>query len=149
MKKGRSASHPTYRLVVGWNEYVDFPDWGIRGLRAKMDTGARSSALHVDNIEPRSGSRVSFDVVLHRRHRDRRVRVNARVVRRGRVRSSSGHRTLRPFVVTTVRIGPVERKIEVGLVDRGEMVFRLLLGRTALDGIIIDAGRAALLGRPS
>ena len=57
----------TPRILIGWNEYVDIPEWGIERLRAKIDTGAWSSALHVENIEELPRGRVCFDVVLHRR----------------------------------------------------------------------------------
>ena len=60
------SHHRTEPHRIGWNEFVDIPEWGIKGLRAKVDTGARSSALHVENIERLSRDRVRFDVVLHR-----------------------------------------------------------------------------------
>jgi hypothetical protein len=133
-------------LVIGWTEYVDVPEWGIRGLRAKVDTGARTSALHVENIEELPRGYVRFDVVLHRAKRDRRVHVRTRISRRGRVRSSSGHQTNRLFVEATIRIGPVEKRIEVGLVDRQKMIYRMLLGRAALSGpFLIDVDRRMVL----
>jgi len=71
------------------------------------------------------------------------------VRRRARVRSSTGHYTWRLFVATRLRLGPVEREIEVSLVDRGPMIFRMLLGRTALAGAFwIDPSHRALFGRP-
>lgn len=136
--------------VIGWNEYVDLPQWGIRGLRAKVDTGARSSALHVENIEEIGHGRVRFDVVLHRHKRDRRVHVETRIRRRGRVRSSSGEASSRIFVGTYVRMGEEEHYVELSLVDRRRMIHRMLLGRSALeDRFLVDVGRRALLGRPS
>jgi len=135
------------RPVVGWSEYVALPEWGIPAIRAKTDTGARSSALHVDRIEELSRGRVvRFEVVLHRQRRHRSVSVVAPVSRRARVRSSNGHYSLRVFVTTTIRIGPVERKIEISLVDREQMIYRMLLGRTALEGLLVDAGHKDLLG---
>ena len=124
----------TPRVLIGWNEYVEIPDWGIRRLRAKVDTGARSSALHVENIEelPRGG--VQFDVGPNREKRDRRVHVATRITRRGRVRSSTGHYETCVFVMAPVQIGPIERQVEVSLVDREKMIFRMLLGRTAQHG---------------
>ena len=134
------------RLLIGWNEYVDIPDWGIRRLRAKVDTGARSSALHVENIVELPHRHVRFDVVLHRAKRDRRVHVTAPIARFGRVRSSTGRYEMRIFVEASVMLGPVERRIEVSLVDRGKMIFRMLLGRTALAGhFVIDPGRRHIL----
>jgi len=137
------------RVVIGWNEYVDLPEWGVRGLRAKVDTGARTSAIHVENIEELPRGRVRFDVVLHRKQRDRRVHVLTRVVRRARVRSSSGHYSTRIFVSTPMLLGGVERDIELSLVDREKMIFRMLLGRAALGApFLIDAGHRVALGRP-
>jgi hypothetical protein len=132
---------------VGWNEYVDLPDWGVSGLRAKMDSGARTSALHVENIHELPGGRVRFDVILDRRRSHRRVHVNARVRRRARVRSSTGHYTTRIFVRTRLRVGPVERDVEISLVDREKMIFRMLLGRSALEGLLIDVQHRALLSK--
>ncbi len=125
------------KTLIGWSEYVDLPEWGVRGLKAKIDTGARSSALHVEDIEPLRGGRVRFVVVVHKEKRDRHLHVEARVVRRSRVRSSTGHYENRYFVATTLRLGGVERKIEISLVDREKMRFRMLIGRTALAGAFV------------
>lgn len=137
------------KIVVGWNENVDLPDWGIKRLGAKVDTGAQTSALHVENIESIGRGRIRFDVVVHREKRDRHFPVTARVVRRARVRSSNGHYDVRYFVETTVRIGPVEKTIEVSLVDRGKMAHRMLLGRSALRGdFVVDVSRRHVLDKP-
>ncbi len=134
------------KVLIGCNEYIDIPEWGIKRLRAKVDTGARTSALHVENIEELSRGRVRFDVVLHRLKRDRRVSVTTRIARRGRVRSSTGHYEMRIFVEAPVRIGPIEQEVEVSLVDRERMIFRMLLGRTALAGhFLIDPAHGQLL----
>ena len=133
-------------VLIGWTEMIDLPDWGVRNLRAKVDTGARTSALHVENIEELPRNYVRFDVVLHRQKRDRRIHVKAKISRRGRVRSSTGHQTERLFVETNLTIGPITKKIEVSLVDREKMIHRMLLGREALKGpIIIDVDRRMAL----
>lgn len=137
------------KILIGWNESVDLPDWGIKRLGAKIDTGARSSALHVEDLVPLTRSRVRFRVVIHREHRDRHVPVVARVSRRARVRSSNGEFETRYFVKTTMRLGAVEKEIEMSLVDRGKMVHRMLIGRTALTGdFLVDVSRRHLLDRP-
>jgi ribosomal protein S6--L-glutamate ligase len=134
-------------LIIGWAEYVALPEWGIAGLRAKVDTGARSSALHVERIEPLPDRQVAFDVVLRRR--GKRVRVTAPIVREGRVRSSSGESSTRLFVETLLRLGDHEKRIEISLVDRAPMIHRMLLGRSALTGaILIDVDARYRLGRP-
>lgn len=134
------------KLVVGWNEYVDFPEWGVRRLGAKVDTGAKTSALHVEDVELLPRGRIRFDVVVHRTRRDRHVHVTTKIVRRSRVKSSNGEFEQRYFVRTTMVLGPVEKEVELSLVDRGSMIHRMLLGRTALRGdFIVDVSRRHLL----
>ena len=143
----RSTGAP---LIIGVTEYVDIPAWRILRLRAKIDTGARSSALHVENIRELGAGRVRFDVRLSRSESDRRVTVEARIARRGQVRPSSGEPEQRIFVAVKVRIGPVEREIELSLVDRGRMIFRMLIGRRALaQAFLVDPGRRYVLYQPS
>jgi len=126
---------------------VDLPEWRILRLRAKVDTGAKSSALHVDNLRELPHDRVRFDVRLHRRYPERTVTVEAKVTRRTRVRSSSGASELRIFVETQVRVGTVAFTAELGLVDRQRMIYRMLLGRTALGArFYVDPSRRYLLG---
>ncbi len=135
-------------VVIGWTEFVDLPEWGVRKLRAKVDTGARTSALHVENIEELPRGFVRFDVVLHRKIRDRRIHVKAKISRRGVVRSSTGHNTVRLFVKTTLKLGPIEKEVEVSLVDRQKMIHRMLLGRAALTGpIMVDVDRRNVLSK--
>jgi hypothetical protein len=132
--------------VIGLAEYVDIPGWRIRGLRAKVDTGARSSALHVENLRELGRGRVRFDVRLHRLRSERRVTVEAPIARRARVRASTGVASTRIFVAVTVRIGTVVQEIELGLVDRANMLYRMLLGRMALSGyFLVDPSRRYLL----
>ena len=129
-------------VLIGWTENVDLPEWDVRKLRAKVDTGARSSALHVENIVELPRNRVRFDIVLHRKKRNRRYHVTSRIERRSRVRSSNGSTETRYFVRTLLRLGPVEKMIEVSLVDRGAMIHRMLLGRSALSGpFLIDVDK--------
>lgn len=132
---------------IGWCEYVDIPEWDIYGLRAKADTGARSSSLHVENLVELPRNRVGFEVILNRRKRDRRVDVIAPIARQGRVRSSIGVSAERHFVTCTIHIGPIEREIELNLVDRGHMIYRMLLGRSALTGLLVDASRQYAFGK--
>ena len=142
----RLSVTPHRKLTVGWHEAVALPDWGVAALQAKIDTGARSSAVHVDRIEPLSGHRVGFDIILSKSGR-RRVHVVTRVSRTGRVRSSTGHTETRFFVNTRVRLGTIERAVELSLVDRSIMRFRMLLGRTALNGVLVDPSQVQLLDK--
>ena len=139
----------TTKTVLGWSEYVAFPKWGLEGVHAKVDTGARSSALHVDNLIRIKNNRVQFEIVLDRDKPEKRTRVKAPVLRWSRVRSSCGDYHLRPFVLASIRLGPVEKEIELSLVSREKMIFRMLLGRTALAGdFVVDvSGRRSLGGR--
>jgi hypothetical protein len=135
-------------LVIGAAEFVDIPAWGVRGLAAKVDTGARTSALHVENVRELPRGRVRFDVRLHRRLPERRVTVEAAIHRRGRVRSTSGDAEPRLFVAVGIHVGPVRKRVELGLVDRKNMIYRMLLGRSALSGsFLVDSGRRFLLSR--
>lgn len=136
-------------LIIGVTEYVNIPAWGIVRLRAKIDTGARSSALHVENIREFGIDWVRFDVRLHRDRHEKRVTVEAPIARRGRVRPSTGVLESRIFVAVSVHIGPVEREVELSLVDRGNMIFRMLIGRNALaHAFLVDPGRRYVLRKP-
>jgi hypothetical protein len=132
--------------VIGCAEYVSIPAWHVRHIRAKVDTGARTSAVHVEHVREVGHGIVRFDVRLHRNRSERRVTVEAPISRRGRVRTSSGLTQARIFVRCVIRIGPVEREIEVSLVDRAHMIFRMLLGRSALShGILVDPSKSYLV----
>ncbi|MFG0284272.1 MAG: ATP-dependent zinc protease [Phycisphaerales bacterium JB039] len=124
--------------VLGWRERVAIPSWGVRGIRAKIDTGARTSAIHVTHIEPVDADRVRFEVVTRERPARRTVTVEAGVVRWTSVRPSSGDAQQRPVVSAAIRIGPVRRTIEVSLVSREGMLCRMLIGRRALEGLLVD-----------
>lgn len=134
--------------TIGWTEYIDYPAWGIDGVKAKIDTGARSSALHVENLEEIDAHHVSFDVMYSRRAPYKRKRVVAKVTKWARVRSSTGHYQKRCFVRTSIKIGECERQIELSLVSREKMLFRMLLGRKALEGqFVVDVSRRNLLSK--
>lgn len=137
--------------MIGLAEYVDLPDWGVLRLRAKVDTGARSSALHVDDLRELPRGRVRFDVRLHRDRPERRTTIEAPVTRVCRVRSTSGVSELRVFVTTTLRVGPCAIRAELGLVDRAQMIYRMLLGRSALGArFLVDPSQRYLLsGAPA
>jgi len=120
---------------------VDIPEWGIHQLAAKVDTGARSSALHVESIERRPGNKVRFEVVVDRDGLHK-ISVTAPIRRVSVVRSSSGHPERRFFVATEIKLGPVLKEIEIGLTSRHLMRFRMLLGRLSLGhDFVIDPGR--------
>ena len=135
--------------IIGYQEAISLPDWGVDRLLAKADTGARSSALDAKNITELPGERVRFDVALSRKFREKTVSVETDIVRRTRVRSSHGHASDRLVVATTIRVGEVEKRVELTLVNRKRMICRMLLGRTALSDLFyVDAGRRFLVSEP-
>ncbi|MFG0307069.1 MAG: ATP-dependent zinc protease [Phycisphaerales bacterium JB040] len=135
--------------VAGWRERVDLPDWGVARLLAKADTGARSSAVHAENIEHVGTQRVAFDVVYSRKHPEHRERVVCPIARSATIRSSNGELDERIIVETTLRLGPVRKTIEVTLVSRELMQCRMLIGRSALEPeFLVDPGRTYLLSHP-
>ncbi len=148
MKKLSKKSHRDEKLIIGWNELVDLPEWGILKLKAKVDTGARSSAIHVEDIKFLANDRVGFYVVTKDRLKKTRKRVIAKIVRKGKVKPSHGIPTKRLFVKTTIRLGPVEQEIELNLVDRENMNFRMLIGRSAFGGhFLVDVSHSKVLSK--
>ncbi len=135
--------------MVGWREVVDLPDWDLKGVRAKVDTGARTSALHVENVRTSpDGRQVTFHAVVHRGDEDH-AEITADVVRRTKVKSSTGEIQERYVVRTTMSLGPIERPIEISLVSRENMLCPMLVGRRALPaGVTVDPIRRYLHGRP-
>lgn len=144
---------PSPPLTIGWQELVDLPGLGLYGIRAKMDTGALVSALHVDGIE-RLGRRPdgTQDVRLlfraaPRPGPERVLRARAVLLREVEIVDSGGHPALRPLVATRVVIGPVHKTIPLLLADRSALRFRMILGRSALEGdFLVQVGAEYLLG---
>lgn len=138
-------------LVLGWREWLSLPELGIGPLRAKLDTGARSSALHVDTLEEfwRDGVHcVRFSLRLGRRH-PHEIHCEAPSTDRRAVTDTGGHRTERWFIRTQVALAGVSFDMDVNLTDRRHMLFPLLLGRSALSGrFAIDPARSHTLPRP-
>jgi hypothetical protein len=136
--------------VIGWREPVALPDWGIRAIKTKIDTGARTSAIHVDNIREVEGDRVRFDVIVSPAcdaSPAKMVSVETGVVRLSRVKPTTGERQERLVVRARIQLGFVEREIELSLVSRHGMLCRLLLGRKALEGFLVDPSRPKRLAR--
>lgn len=126
--------------VLGWKEHVHLPEWGLE-LRGKLDTGARSSALHVAELEEigehdHAGGRlpvVTFDVVLGRRDAPEHHRIEAPVVGHKVVKDTGARAERRPVVRTRIVCGPVDTVGDITLTDRTGMIFRMLLGRLTLE----------------
>ena len=134
--------------MLGWREWLALPALGIVAIRAKVDTGARSSALHVERqwrFVEAGVPWVGFALVP--RAQAGEVEVAAQIVDERMVTDSGGHRTLRVFVRTKLRLAGVEREIEMNLADRCGMRFPLLLGRTALAGAFVVDPAGSFLHR--
>ena len=139
------------KVVLGWREWVGLPALGVPAIRAKVDSGARSSALHVDaqwrfvdggapwvgfRLTPGGTAGASIECV-------------APLADEREVTDSGGHRTRRAFVRTSLRLGSVERQIDINLTDRRGMLFPMLLGRTAMaHAFTVDPSLSFLHGKP-
>ena len=134
---------PDAPRTIGAVELVTLVDFGHERLPARVDTGARTSALHVERLTELGNGRVRFEL-----SGGAEAPFEAVVTRRARVRSTSGKLESRPFVTVRARFGDSEARIEVGLVNRAAMHYRMLLGRSALAGrFVVDVSRRYLLGR--
>jgi len=133
--------------IIGWREWVAFPDLGIKTIKAKMDTGARTSALHVSNIRvSKRTSIVKFTIHPVQRKWRPVIEASAKMVSLREIKSSNGELSVRPVIRTQIKIGEKVFPIELSLVNRDLMGFRLLLGRSALKNrYIIDSGKSFLL----
>lgn len=135
--------------IVGWREWVSLPSIGIPWLKAKLDTGARSSALHADDIEELDdGERVRFTVPPWQQSTNDSVTVELPVHDRRTVRSSSGHEEVRYVVLLDVEIGGHLVSAETTLSNRDQMGFRMLIGREALkQGFLVNPRKSFQTGR--
>jgi len=140
----------TKKTQIGWREWIGFPELGIDRIKAKVDTGARTSVIHafrvhkIDEDEPR----VEFYLHPVQRRRNPELRCVAQIVDERTVASSNGERETRYVIITPMRLGEDVWPVELTLSDRDQMGFRVLAGRTAIRGrCIVDPGASFLLGR--
>ncbi|MCQ8878954.1 ATP-dependent zinc protease [Pseudoalteromonas shioyasakiensis] len=140
----------TAKITVGWREWLSLPELGISKIKAKVDTGARTSCIHAINIEEfsRDGEQwVRFTAQPLQDDEHTEVVCEAKVKKRKYVTSSSGERQLRYFIETMLHAGNNSWPIEVTLTRRSSMKFRMLLGRTAMENrIVVDPALSHLLG---
>lgn len=139
-------------LTLGWREWVSLPDLGLPAIKAKIDTGARTSAIHASNIErfrhENGDDWVSFIVMPIQRITGITRQCQAPLVDIRKVTDSGGHSEERFFISTQLVIGEQTRTVEITLAQRTDMLFRMLLGRTTLvPGIVVNPQRSYTLGR--
>jgi len=143
----KRRAHPE---VLGWREWASLPDLGVGEIKAKLDTGARTSSLHAFDLtyfERAGRPMVRFEVHPVQRSAENAVLVEAPIVDERWVRNSGGDQELRPVIETSVRIGGRLWLIELTLTRRDEMGFRMLLGRQALKRrALVDPGRSFRAG---
>ena len=148
MKKQRSKKSDD--SVIGWREWVALPELKIRRIKAKIDTGARSSSLHAFDVRifyRHAKPLVRFSVHPRQRNSRKTVTAEAEVLEFRKVRTSGGEETLRPVILTDLKLLGQQWTIELTLANRDTMGFRMLLGRQAVrDRFQVHPGRSFLAG---
>ena len=138
--------------IIGWREWISLPDLGIKFIKAKIDTGARSSSLHSFDTElfDRDGQQwARFNVNPVQRNENWVIQATAPVIEMRSIRSSSGEAQVRPVVRTTIHMLDRSFEIDLTLADRNQMGFRMLLGREAFRRrFLIDPGKSYRGGVP-
>lgn len=135
---------------IGWREWLELPELQIPAIKAKIDTGARTSAIHAFFVEPftKEGRQwVRFGVHPLQKRLDVEIICEAPVIDFRAVSDSGGHREMRYVIETVVVIGELPRQVEMTLTNRDNMKFRMLLGRTAMAGLQVIPDKSYLTGR--
>ena len=138
-------------MMIGWREWLALPELGIQAVKAKIDTGARTSALHTFALEPfESGGilKVRFGVHPLQKRKDIAITCVADVIDRRRVTNSDGQSERRYIIRTDVALGELKWPVELSLTNRKSMRFRMLLGRAAISrGVLVNPAKSYLAGR--
>lgn len=138
------------KQTVGWIEWVKLPELKVEKIKAKIDTGAKTSALHAENIRVKklkNGRRQVSFTIFSSKQKKKGVRVTTALRGSRVVKSSIGVATIRPVVWTTLVIGRIKRKVEVTLVNRQPMEYLMLVGRESLGDCIVDPNLKFQLSR--
>ncbi len=148
----KKKSRPKISTVIGWREWIALPELGINFIKTKVDTGARTSALHAFNIEHyQRGGEDWVRFTIHPLQRNNQVEHVCKCpLQEFRVvRNSGGYKEDRFVITTPITLGDQTWPIEITLTNRDEMGFRMLLGRTALRGrFMIDPAQSYCQGQP-
>jgi len=140
------------KIVLGWREWISLPELGIEAIKVKVDSGARSSALHTFELETfTEGGVTKARFSIHPYQHDLSIvkMCVAELTDERNVTDSGGHTELRPVISTRICLGGISKTIEMTLTNRENMKFRMLLGRTAMLGdFVIDPDKSYLLGNP-
>jgi ribosomal protein S6--L-glutamate ligase len=144
---------PQNKIILGSEEWCSFPELGIPAIKARVDSGAKTSALHAINIAPfinEGENWVKFDINPIQNNLKTVIHCEAKLIDKRIVKSSSGFREQRYVIQTNINIGNDTWEIEMTLTNRDSMGFRMLLGREAMSGrILVDPEQKYLLGQTS
>lgn len=137
---------------IGWKEWVALPELGIPAIKAKIDTGARTSTLHAFQVEEtrvNGQKNVRFRIHPLRNRDDIVLECEAPVLDRRLVRDSGGHEEERYVIAADIVLGENKWPIEITLTNRDDMLFRMLLGRSAMvqGGLMVDPARSYVQGK--
>ena len=139
------------KSIIGWREWVSLPELDVQAINAKIDTGARTSALHAFRIRPfKKGGQTYVEFFVHpvQRRRTPEIRCALPVLEERKITSSNGRSEMRYVVETSVCIGNEILNIEITLTNRDELGFRMLVGREAIRGqYVVDPSRSYCCGR--
>lgn len=142
----------TPRITVGWREWAGLPDLDIPKVKVKVDTGARTSALHAVHVRRFSDNgrrRVAFEIHPFQRRSVPTIACVADLVGDRAITSSTGHREYRPVIRTTILLNGIRWPIDLTLTNRDSMGFRMLLGRRAMRGrLLVDPSASFICGPP-
>jgi ribosomal protein S6--L-glutamate ligase len=136
--------------VIGWREWASLPELGVPLIKVKIDTGAKTSALHAYNIKlTKIAGKDYAEFVIHPIQKNDLVCIpcKAEIVGMKIVKSSNGIKQTRPVVHTLINIGGQERDIHITLTNRDIMHHRMLLGRTAMENLLIDPSKSYCQGK--